>query len=157
MKIHYPSCSAVKQMKDSNKAYTEDFDGAVASGYVPCKKCNPTGKNTRWEISWSPHLFWIFRNKTNVPTISFRELINWWSRAPCRITWRQYWKAAMFAALTFIWFVTPVLLYALRSCLTPRLWASCLDIQTKALCSTVMFIPLWKWRWKCVDRLNLVA
>ena len=40
-KIHYPSCSAVKQMKDSNKAYTEDFDGAVASGYVPCKKCNP--------------------------------------------------------------------------------------------------------------------
>lgn len=46
-KIHYPSCSAVKQMKDSNKAYTEDFDGAVASGYVPCKKCNPTGKNTR--------------------------------------------------------------------------------------------------------------
>lgn len=42
-KIHYPSCSAVKQMKDKNKAYTEDFDGAVASGYVPCKKCNPTG------------------------------------------------------------------------------------------------------------------
>ena len=46
-KLHYPSCSAVEQMKDSNKAYTEDFDGAVASGYVPCKKCNPTGKNTR--------------------------------------------------------------------------------------------------------------
>ena len=42
-KIHHPSCSAVKQMKDKNKAYTEDFDGAVASGYVPCKKCNPTG------------------------------------------------------------------------------------------------------------------
>lgn len=38
-KIHYPSCSAVKQMKDSNKAYTEDFDGAIASGYVSCKKC----------------------------------------------------------------------------------------------------------------------
>ena len=30
-------------MKDKNKAYTEDFDVAVASGYVPCKKCNPTG------------------------------------------------------------------------------------------------------------------
>lgn len=42
-KIHYPSCSAVRQMKEQNKAYTEDFDGAVASGYVPCKKCNPTG------------------------------------------------------------------------------------------------------------------
>lgn len=38
-KIHHPSCSAVKQMKDKNKAYTEDFDGAIASGYVPCKKC----------------------------------------------------------------------------------------------------------------------
>lgn len=42
-KIHYPSCSAVRQMKEQNKAYTEDFNGAVASGYVPCKKCNPTG------------------------------------------------------------------------------------------------------------------
>lgn len=42
-KIHYPSCSAVKQMKEQHKAYTEDFDGAVASRYVPCKECNPTG------------------------------------------------------------------------------------------------------------------
>ena len=42
-KIHYPSCSAVRQMKEQNKTYTEDFDGAVASGYVPCKKCNPIG------------------------------------------------------------------------------------------------------------------
>ena len=42
-KIHYPDCSAVRQMKEQNKAYTADFDGAVASGYVPCKKCSPTG------------------------------------------------------------------------------------------------------------------
>lgn len=41
-KFHYPSCSAVKQMKDSNK---EEFSGSrdevIDRGYVPCKKCNP--------------------------------------------------------------------------------------------------------------------
>lgn len=40
-KFHYPSCSAVKQMKDSNK---EEFSGSrdevIDQGYVPCKKCN---------------------------------------------------------------------------------------------------------------------
>lgn len=40
-KIHYSYCSSVKTMKESNKAYTEDYDGAIAAGYVPCKRCNP--------------------------------------------------------------------------------------------------------------------
>lgn len=42
-KIHYPSCSSVDQMKDKNKAYTDDYAGAIAQGYVPCKNCNPVG------------------------------------------------------------------------------------------------------------------
>lgn len=42
-KIHYPSCSSVDQMKEKNKAYTDDYAGAIAQGYVPCKNCNPTG------------------------------------------------------------------------------------------------------------------
>lgn len=41
-KFHYPSCSSVKQMKESNKQYFEgDRDDVIARGYVPCKKCNP--------------------------------------------------------------------------------------------------------------------
>ena len=40
-KIHYSYCSSVKTMKESNKSYTEDYDGAIAAGYVPCKRCNP--------------------------------------------------------------------------------------------------------------------
>lgn len=42
-KIHYPSCSSVDQMKEKNKAYTDDYAGVIAQGYVPCKNCNPTG------------------------------------------------------------------------------------------------------------------
>lgn len=38
-KIHYPDCSSVNQIKDKNKAYTDDFDKAVAEGYVPCHIC----------------------------------------------------------------------------------------------------------------------
>ena len=41
-KFHYPSCSSVKQMKESNKWY---FDGSrdelISQGYDPCKRCNP--------------------------------------------------------------------------------------------------------------------
>lgn len=41
-KFHYPSCSSVKQMKDSNKRF---FDGTrdevITQGYSPCKRCNP--------------------------------------------------------------------------------------------------------------------
>ena len=40
-KIHYESCSSVKQMKNKNKAYTDDYDGAIAQGYKPCGRCNP--------------------------------------------------------------------------------------------------------------------
>lgn len=40
-KIHYESCSSVNQMKDKNKAYTDNYDGAIAQGYKPCGKCNP--------------------------------------------------------------------------------------------------------------------
>lgn len=41
-KFHYPSCSSVNDMKESNKLY---FDGTrdelVDKGYVPCKRCHP--------------------------------------------------------------------------------------------------------------------
>ena len=41
-KVHYPDCSSVKQMKESNKLY---FNGTreelIKKGYDPCKKCNP--------------------------------------------------------------------------------------------------------------------
>jgi peptidoglycan hydrolase-like protein with peptidoglycan-binding domain len=41
-KFHYPWCSAVDQMKESNKIY---FHGTSAQaqriGYMPCKRCNP--------------------------------------------------------------------------------------------------------------------
>ncbi len=41
-KFHYPDCSSVKQMKESNKLY---FNGTreelIKKGYDPCKKCNP--------------------------------------------------------------------------------------------------------------------
>ncbi len=40
-KIHYESCSSVNQMKDKNKAYTDDYDSVIAQGYKPCGKCNP--------------------------------------------------------------------------------------------------------------------
>ncbi|MGI5899616.1 MAG: Ada metal-binding domain-containing protein [Christensenellales bacterium] len=41
-KLHLPSCSSVKQMKDSNKVYLEcTRDEAISSGYEPCKNCRP--------------------------------------------------------------------------------------------------------------------
>lgn len=41
-KFHYPSCSSVKQMKDSNKqTYTGSRDDLIAQGYSPCGRCNP--------------------------------------------------------------------------------------------------------------------
>lgn len=41
-KIHKPSCSAISQMKESNKkSYTGARDELVVQGYSPCKKCNP--------------------------------------------------------------------------------------------------------------------
>ncbi len=41
-KFHYPSCSSVKRMKESNKKeFTGSRDELIAQGYDPCKKCNP--------------------------------------------------------------------------------------------------------------------
>ena len=40
-KIHLPDCSAVDNMSDSNKAYSDDYDQAISEGYTPCKICNP--------------------------------------------------------------------------------------------------------------------
>lgn len=42
LKFHYPSCSSVVKMKESNRW---DFHGTreelIAKGYVPCKRCSP--------------------------------------------------------------------------------------------------------------------
>ena len=40
-KIRYPSCSSVEKIKPKNYATTDDYNSAIAQGYVPCKKCNP--------------------------------------------------------------------------------------------------------------------
>lgn len=41
MKIHRAGCSSVSRMSEENKGYTNDYDGAIAQGYVPCKICSP--------------------------------------------------------------------------------------------------------------------
>ncbi len=42
MKFHYPNCSSVMDMKESNKWYFHGSrDEVIAKGYVPCKRCNP--------------------------------------------------------------------------------------------------------------------
>lgn len=41
MKIHRASCSSVSQMNEENTDYTNDYDAAIAAGYVPCKRCKP--------------------------------------------------------------------------------------------------------------------
>lgn len=41
-KFHYPTCSSVGQMKDSNKLeVTCSRDELIGQEYVPCKRCNP--------------------------------------------------------------------------------------------------------------------
>lgn len=41
-KFHYPSCSSVGQMKESNKKeYTGTRDEVIAMGYDPCGRCKP--------------------------------------------------------------------------------------------------------------------
>ena len=41
-KFHRPSCSSVKQMKESDKkSSSESRDVLIAAGYDPYKKCNP--------------------------------------------------------------------------------------------------------------------
>ena len=41
-KFHYPSCSSVKKMKESNKMfYTGTRDDLISQGYSPCGNCHP--------------------------------------------------------------------------------------------------------------------
>ena len=41
-KFHYPSCSSVGQMKESNRSeYTGSRDDVIAMGYDPCGRCHP--------------------------------------------------------------------------------------------------------------------
>lgn len=41
-KFHYPSCSSVDQMKESNKEYyTGSREDLIARGYDPCGRCHP--------------------------------------------------------------------------------------------------------------------
>ena len=41
-KFHYPSCSSVKKMKESNKMfYTGTRDELISRGYSPCGNCHP--------------------------------------------------------------------------------------------------------------------
>lgn len=41
-KFHYPWCSSVAQMKETNKIeYTGARDDVIKQGYEPCKRCNP--------------------------------------------------------------------------------------------------------------------
>ena len=40
-KFHYPSCSSVKAMSDSNKICVEDKEILINFGYVPCGRCKP--------------------------------------------------------------------------------------------------------------------
>ena len=49
-KFHRPSCSSVKQMKESNKkSSSESRDALIAAGYDPCKKCVRYLKNMEEE------------------------------------------------------------------------------------------------------------
>lgn len=41
-KIHYATCSAVRDISEKNKAFTTDYATAISNGYKPCKLCNPT-------------------------------------------------------------------------------------------------------------------
>ena len=41
-KFHYPNCSSVKRMKESNKEYyTGSREDVISRGFDPCKNCNP--------------------------------------------------------------------------------------------------------------------
>lgn len=41
-KFHYPDCSSVETIKDSNREDTTmSREEVIAAGYVPCKNCNP--------------------------------------------------------------------------------------------------------------------
>jgi len=41
MIFHYPSCSYVARMSESNKVCLGSREEAIERGYRPCEKCNP--------------------------------------------------------------------------------------------------------------------
>lgn len=41
LKFHYPSCSSVNSMNESNKVILNSREEAINKGYVPCGRCNP--------------------------------------------------------------------------------------------------------------------
>ncbi|WP_313413120.1 stalk domain-containing protein [Sedimentibacter sp.] len=41
LKFHYPTCSSVSTMTDSNKVYFDSREEAINKGYEPCGRCNP--------------------------------------------------------------------------------------------------------------------
>lgn len=41
MKLHYPDCSSVKDMKDKNKRFFKSRDKAIKQGFTPCSICKP--------------------------------------------------------------------------------------------------------------------
>lgn len=45
-KIHLPTCSSVKQIKDKNRGETDDLTPYIAKGYTPCKICLKNYPNT---------------------------------------------------------------------------------------------------------------
>ena len=40
-KFHTPYCGSAERIKDANRIYFSSREQALASGYSPCKKCNP--------------------------------------------------------------------------------------------------------------------
>ena len=40
-KFHYPTCSSVNQMNESNKVSLSSREEAINGGFIPCKRCNP--------------------------------------------------------------------------------------------------------------------
>lgn len=41
-KFHYPSCSSVEDMKETNKQpFSGEREEVIGQGYVPCKRCDP--------------------------------------------------------------------------------------------------------------------
>ncbi len=40
-KFHYANCRFVSEMNPDNQIEINSRDEAIASGYIPCKRCNP--------------------------------------------------------------------------------------------------------------------
>lgn len=40
-KIHYPNCDSIRNIKETNIEYTDDYALAISQGYKPCQICKP--------------------------------------------------------------------------------------------------------------------